>query len=370
MPTAKTIMKSKIYNSSLVFLSLSDLLTCSDHKILLSQLMHRNSLQLTYFNELPKTREIKVLIRLNQDSIDISNVIYKKYISTNITSNENRLIGVWLQSLSCRHSLFTETLSDFCLNSYFHKNESIIYKILACQCSYTCILEHFTGKYHSNYENFIHSTSIMKLCEDSKFHAINLAEHQENWSPRIDINYSNITLYENKVNYIIPSRVKFVLIEVLKNALAATIKQYNHEINTLKMKGLDFQDEIMNIPSVQVIIEYDKVTSLELQDSPQKIIITVIDQGIGMTSHQLSHAFRFLYFSTMKASEMVTQQLSYQPHSAPLQGLGCGLSMSKLFMQQFNGDLYLDSAGPGCGTTCTIVINTNILEKERDFIML
>ena len=49
-------------------------------------------------------------------------------------------------------------------------------------------------------------------------------------------------------------------------------------------------------------------------------------------------------------------QATYQPMTAPLKGLGCGLCLSKIFMNQFGGDIHVISKGPGHGCKTSVIL--------------
>jgi C4-dicarboxylate-specific signal transduction histidine kinase len=57
---------------------------------------------------------------------------------------------------------------------------------------------------------------------------------------------------------------------------------------------------------------------------------------------------------------MVEEQMSYQPMSEPLKGLGVGLCLSTVYATHFGGSLKIESEGRNLGTTVTFTIPRNI----------
>ena len=73
--------------------------------------------------------------------------------------------------------------------------------------------------------------------------------------------------------------------------------------------------------------------------------ICVQDEGIGLTSNQISHVFRPFV------------QVQGIPEES--EGSGLGLYLSQAIVQAHGGRLQLESPGPGKGTRATFTLSTN-----------
>lgn len=110
-----------------------------------------------------------------------------------------------------------------------------------------------------------------------------------------------------------------------------------------------------------------------MNTSPQRyLVIKVIDQGIGV--RDIDAAFGFARSSSRKRWDRLKEQQSYAAVRQPLGSLGVGLTLSRLMLRAFGGDLTLSNnrqhqhqhsnneAGVmsgilGSGCTATLMIN-------------
>jgi signal transduction histidine kinase len=186
------------------------------------------------------------------------------------------------------------------------------------------------------------------------FNAISLAEHQENWSPSIAITRSG-----HDECIALGSRIKFVVLEILKNALGSTMKRHTGLARLILENG----DTGTNI--AETMMSRVPPVHVEITGESSHIRIVITDSGLGIPHTQLKNIYTFMHFATRHASDLVDMQTSYQPVSAPLQGLGAGLALSKVFIEQFGGSMSHESVEGG-GTTVTVVLprSTNIQEAE------
>jgi len=161
------------------------------------------------------------------------------------------------------------------------------------------------------------------------------------------------------------SWLQYTLVELLKNAMSATVEQNPDIVNELV--GDEFElDELYDenpkqqqqqqqqpllLPSLYVHI-YEDTTS-------DNVIIKLYDQGGGISKKNnnnskndgndtndddvefdLESLFRFAQRETVW--DRLDEQQSYGEVSSPLKGLGVGLSLSRWHMRHFGGDLTLE----------------------------
>lgn len=127
----------------------------------------------------------------------------------------------------------------------------------------------------------------------------------------------------------IPTHLHYILLELLKNAMRATVEKY----------GIDYDIEL---PPVIVTI----ADSLENED----IVIKVADEGGGIPRSQIDKIWSYL-FTTADPQIQEGYIGDHQDHSAdsPLAGLGYGLPISRSYARYFGGDLDVQSMD-GFGT--------------------
>jgi signal transduction histidine kinase len=74
-----------------------------------------------------------------------------------------------------------------------------------------------------------------------------------------------------------------------------------------------------------------------------RLSIRVADAGIGMTSEEQSRVF-----------DAFSQGRHAEEDSHRYEGLGLGLSISRMLVELHSGEIRAESAGPGRGSVCTI----------------
>ena len=79
---------------------------------------------------------------------------------------------------------------------------------------------------------------------------------------------------------------------------------------------------------------------VELKERTDMITIIIRDEGDGLPKVKLDKVIQFLENATI--SQLVDENVSYQPMSSPLKGLGAGLCLTKQHMELF-GSLEIKS---------------------------
>ena len=135
----------------------------------------------------------------------------------------------------------------------------------------------------------------------------------------------------------LPSHLHYILLELLKNAMRATMEKHFDE--TL----MDEDD----LPPVTVII----ADGADNED----VIIKVADMGGGIPRSQLDKIWSYLF--TTASSNVQDNFIVQQDHSAnsPLAGLGYGLPISRSYARYFGGDLDIMSM-EGYGTDAFVYL--------------
>jgi signal transduction histidine kinase len=130
------------------------------------------------------------------------------------------------------------------------------------------------------------------------------------------------------------SWLHFVLVELLKNAMRATVEK----AASLSLSRTD-------LPAIRLLWTIDG----------GRLYVRIIDEGIGMTPEAAERAFQL--FSTSAAPPPITYTYSgnFGPSS---HGHGVGLPLSRLLARCLGGDVSL-LAAPSLGTTAHITISTH-----------
>lgn len=117
----------------------------------------------------------------------------------------------------------------------------------------------------------------------------------------------------------IPTHLHYILLELLKNAMRATVEQH----------GIDLDEDL---PPVVVIIA----------DAPENedIVLKVSDEGGGIPRSQIDKIWSYLFTT---ADPQIQEGFigGDQDHGSdsPLAGLGYGLPISRSYARYFGGDL-------------------------------
>lgn len=147
----------------------------------------------------------------------------------------------------------------------------------------------------------------------------------------------------------IPTHLHYILLELLKNAMRATMEKHQDGDDS-------FADTDEDVPPINVVI----ADSLENED----VVIKISDEGGGIPRSNMKHIWSYLFTT---ASPTVQEKLiafgdggaddgsdgAIQDHSihSPLAGLGYGLPISRSYARYFGGDLSIMSM-EGYGTDC------------------
>ncbi|KAK1793973.1 hypothetical protein P4O66_010875 [Electrophorus voltai] len=131
----------------------------------------------------------------------------------------------------------------------------------------------------------------------------------------------------------VPSHLYHMLFELFKNAMRATIENYN---------------EGSSLPPIEVMVAL----------GGEDLSIKMTDRGGGVPFRKIENLFSYLY-STAPIPQ------PDQQHRAPLAGFGYGLPISRLYARYFQGDLQLYSM-EGYGTDAVIhlkALSTDSVER-------
>ena len=266
--------------------------------------------------------------------------------------------------LDARHSTVIESFADVVhslpISDRTSDMEANINSYIACQSSLSLLLQH---GFHLSSKKFYHSTgcvrhnvNIFDICEGAKEHALSIAEHHYTRCPDVIIGPISMrgrgTMNSSICATCVPSHIRFITLELLKNAIASVIRQEALVSSSMLAPPSLSQRPLMHDlpPPILTVLEFEN-----------EIRVQIDDQGIGFEGREATPKFA----SSRPVTDSKPQQ-SYQPSSAPLNGLGAGLSVSKIYAEQFGGSLLLTSSGIGKGARAVFTIprDLTLLEPE------
>ncbi len=155
-------------------------------------------------------------------------------------------------------------------------------------------------------------------------------------SPNTRLSLEKINLF-NEVNQIIEN--KKILFEGIHTKVSNTIE---NEL-WIEADRLRFEELLTNIfeNSTKYCSEQCKITIKAKQEN-DFVIISIIDNGVGMTKTQLGRIFDEFY------------KADYARHD--IQNTGLGMSICKRIVERHGGRIWVESPGPGQGTTVSFTM--------------
>jgi pyruvate dehydrogenase kinase 2/3/4 len=141
--------------------------------------------------------------------------------------------------------------------------------------------------------------------------------------------------------------IHHALVELLKNAMAASVAKANRDSKN----------------------EVDPVR-INLGEDDEMILIDIVDEGTGI-EQEFEEVFLLGHSTAVKRWDRLDEQQSYAAVRSPLSSLGVGLPTSRWMIEYFRGSLELwnnkdISTGPskGCTSRLRLYRDPNILEQE------
>uniref|UniRef100_A0A8C5DJI4 Protein-serine/threonine kinase n=1 Tax=Gouania willdenowi TaxID=441366 RepID=A0A8C5DJI4_GOUWI len=168
--------------------------------------------------------------------------------------------------------------------------------------------------------------NVTEVVQDAYDSAKLLCEQHYLGSPELELRHNNANNTREPIQIpYVPSHLFYMLFELFKNAMRATIE--THEASRL-------------LPPIKVMVVVGE----------EDLSIKMSDRGGGVPFRKTESLFRYMYSTAPRAS-MEDQ------HRTPLAGFGYGLPISRLYARYFQGDLNLYSM-EGYGTDAVLRLKT------------
>lgn len=351
-----------------MLLSLRKLKACGIQEVF-ALLHHRSALQLTLLSALTlHHRPASILDKIYGDTVESCVKLRSKDVNESALSR-NMIVDA-SKSLDARHAGIPELLADTFTRKDSPKQNDRRDVSNKCKlflhrhASVMCLLQQsiaLISREKASTVECVQEVDLSDLVVEAKNQSRSLAEHAHGIAPDIHIE-SVGGAYTSKVTCI-PSMLSFAMTEILKNALYATIMRHiinkGYQIDPTMIDSGDIVDDDIGIllPPIGVRIHaYEDEVTVEF-----------MDDGTGMTSEEQANCLEFLWKNSLNSDSMVDRNASYQPMTAPLQGLGVGLCLSSVYVSHFGGSLEVYSKGKDGGVTVTIRMPRSIdIEEDID----
>jgi signal transduction histidine kinase len=165
-------------------------------------------------------------------------------------------------------------------------------------------------------------------------------------SPNIALHIERINLYDEISDIITTNKL------LLQNSDIKVINQVSSDVE-IEFDRIRFQQLINNLISNSVkYSSHSTVITIQNKIDNDHIILSLQDQGIGMTEKQLNHIFDEFYKADMSRHDFESS--------------GLGMSICKQIIEKHGGTIWVDSPGKDKGSTFFISLPM-ILEKQDSF---
>jgi pyruvate dehydrogenase kinase 2/3/4 len=102
----------------------------------------------------------------------------------------------------------------------------------------------------------------------------------------------------------------------------------------------------------------DLFVRITCNSNTQMLECEIMDQGIGIQNEdEIQRAFQFAVSSSHQKWDRLDEQQSYAMVRSPISSLGVGLTLSRMMMQKFGGNVYLKNRVQPTELDKTNVIN-------------
>ena len=171
-----------------------------------------------------------------------------------------------------------------------------------------------------------------------------ICDHQLGMAPTVTITLAgspnNAASAEGTTFTYVPSHLHYVLFELLKNAMRATVERHGDTD--------DRQACLSVLPPIRIVIVL----------GDEDVCIKIADEGGGIARSEIDSLWTYMYTTAAHSVLEAGGEASMAPgnNSPTLAGYGVGLPMSRLYCRYFGGDLDIKSM-EGYGTDCYVYLN-------------
>ena len=291
-----------------------------------------------------KKKQVKTLLHIYGDTAKTVKSLSEGALMSRFSGTDKERLRKALNDVKLRHALSAvETLFDFsCENALDDEATKTVDRILRNHFDFILICDHFYDLAdEKKADKIVDKGAVIKIKSP-----ITVVEMIESVRDELVFSFSvdfpdhpnlgiDIALSEEMVYFdsgrdsccIVPSSVRYTLSECLKNAVSATMKR---------------ADGVFTKPFVTL-------------SSSDGLAIRVVDDGVGLEENSGKDLFQFGHVGKIRYDRL-NHQTSYAAVRDPLQGIGVGLPISKILMEQAGGGLTVQNRPGGGGVEAKILL--------------
>jgi len=261
---------------------------------------------------------------------------------------DRSLIAATFEQIRSRHAGTVENLADIMIdlkrikrlmddNDEFYEphtcsiDPNLSDSFLRRRLSIQLLCDHFVGLHKGKPAGGVSiNCNLMDIVTDAVLEATHICDANLGMAPEVQFLWNDLESVDSKSDNVtslecalritlVRPWVHHAFVELLKNAMAATIKK------STALKDTSLPDIYLQINSV----------------GKKFIVCNIIDQGTGLDANMMSKAFCFAESSFSKRWDRIEEQQSYAMVRAPLGSLGVGLTLSQMMLQHLGGDACL-----------------------------
>lgn len=335
--------------------------------------------------------EVRNLQRLYHDTYDkilqYRFSLSKKHGQKKPSQLQRQLLHKLFTEIYSRHALTIETFAEIVISlKPIQQPESmstIVQTLLQERIGMLLLCDHITmisNNKPTSKSPIVKNDDIVDTISKAVTEAKHLCEAHYLTSPNVHIIEKNkaathptdetSSSFTSSDYYIVKPWLQYTLVELLKNSMSVTIVRNRNHCKSCNdiLKDSPSSQLKETIPEDEDDQEHQMLCPIfvYVHETPTNIWIDIHDQGGGIMPSKKQRLFEFAQH-TRKWDRMDDQQ-TYAMTRSPLQGLGVGLSMSKIQIEMFGGQLTVEDRGlsdlqPGVTATIVLPKDSTILEK-------
>jgi len=296
------------------------------------------------------SKNLHNLKSLHQSTYDVANGLFahleEKYNQGQsnpdcqfLDKKETKWIKAAMRQVRDRHALTVEDLAEFCITTrpYWESPQALdstVMDFLRGRFGVQLLCEHYLAPAEAGHGIVCVDCHLDGVLDDAITEAKILCEsnysHLVTAAPEVIV--VNQTIDRNDQFTIVRPWVHYVLVELLKNAMAVSMERVSSD------QGLP--------PTIYISIDDHHE---EGDEDKSFLSIAILDQGGGFPKPELMEKSDVLFGFVKTKTTMYDRrddQQTYAMPSSPMQGLGVGLCLSRLSMQHFGGTVELKQHPP------------------------
>jgi pyruvate dehydrogenase kinase 2/3/4 len=293
--------------------------------------------------------------------------------------NDRRYVAGVFDEIMSRHGSSVETLADAVICAR-RRYEDI------ASTEERGDLPPIIGEFESNIESFLHSRLVMQLLcdhytsmhkgrstgaisldadvsgliDDASTEAKHVCDANLGVAPEVVIRPDDDVHDDYRPPPIIRPWLHHAIVEVTKNAMNSNVIRWQHSPSSETSDTMPPDVHISFGTTTGAMMGGSSSSSLAAaaaNDNPKYLRILIRDVGMGIKDE--GQAFGFARSSSQVRWDRLHEQQSYAAVRQPLASLGVGLTLSRLMLRAFGGDLYISNNGGIIGNGCTATLFIN-----------